>query len=78
MSLEKKELLTIGELSKLSGLPISTIRYYCDREILTPEYVGGLRMFRREEAMQKIARIRELKERGFKLTQIKEILKEEG
>ena len=77
MSLEKKEIVTIGELSKLSGLPTSTIRYYCDRGILTPEFIGGRRTFRREEVMKKIARILELKNKGFMLSQIKEILEKE-
>jgi len=77
MSLEEKELVTVGELSKLSGLPASTIRYYCDRGILVPEYVRRNRMFRREEAIKRINRILELKGKGYILDQIKEILEKE-
>lgn len=65
---------TIGQVSKLSDLPISTLRYY-DKEGLFPgiERNSGIRKFGEEE-LENIRVIECLKKSGWSIKEIKEFM----
>ncbi|KAM3091982.1 heavy metal-responsive transcriptional regulator [Phormidesmis sp. 146-35] len=71
------DLLKIGEVAEMSGLPIKTIRYYDEIELLTPT-VGrsqtGYRLFR-PEVFDRLTFIKRAQSLGLSLTEIKDILK---
>lgn len=67
--------LNIGEVARLSGVGIETIRFY-EREGLIPEpprKESGYRQYP-EETVARIRFIRRAKELGFSLKEIKELL----
>jgi len=73
-NMEKDEVLTIGELAEVSGVRLTTLKYYTELGIL-PFNQGGERLTRKynkEEALERLEKIKELKEK--RLT-IKEIVK---
>ena len=63
----------IGELSKLSKIPVKTLRYYDIEGILPPDYVDNLTGYRYYGAakLSDCYRIIALKELGFSLREIK-------
>ncbi|MGV0027414.1 heavy metal-responsive transcriptional regulator [Phormidesmis priestleyi] len=70
-------LLKIGEVAEMSGLPIKTIRYYDEIELLTPTVERsqtGYRLFRRE-VFDRLTFIKRAQSLGLSLTEIKDILK---
>jgi len=78
MPLEKtnKNLLRIGEIAKVAGIPLSTIRYYTDIGLLTvsSRTRGGYRLYDREEALSIIRKIKPVVDRRRTLQQIREDL----
>lgn len=66
---------TIGEVSKMFGLPVSTLRYY-DKEGLLPdlERVSGIRRFS-DKTVEAIQVIECLKKSGMEIKAIKEFMK---
>ena len=73
-NMEKDEVLTIGELAEVSGVRLTTLKYYTELGIL-PFNQGGERLTRKynkEEALERLEKIKEMKEK--RLT-IKEIVK---
>lgn len=70
-------MLKIGDFSKLSRVSIRMLRHYDEIDLLKPvkidEYTGY--RYYSEEQLPVMARIISLKDMGFKLTVIKEILK---
>ncbi|WP_297630186.1 MerR family transcriptional regulator [uncultured Clostridium sp.] len=66
----------IGEFSKLSCLSIAMIRYYGEIGILEPSYVNKENGYRYYEAEQLyiVATIQSLKQVGFGISEIKELL----
>lgn len=69
---------TIGEIARLSQVSIRTLHYYDEIELLPPSYVteAGHRKYD-EESLQKLYHILFLKESGFDLAKIKEIVAEQ-
>jgi DNA-binding transcriptional MerR regulator len=72
---EKTMPLKIGDLARLTGVPIKTIRYYEQRGLLEPGYrtEAGYRIFGPEE----VARLRFIKRAkllGLKLEEIRELV----
>lgn len=67
--------LTRGELAKMGGVHIETIRYYEKVELLPkpPRTNAGYRMFS-SESVDRIRFIRHAQELGFSLKEIKELL----
>jgi DNA-binding transcriptional MerR regulator len=77
-STKKDGLRTIGEVARLSGVPVKTIRHYSDEGILPPSGLteGGYRLYS-EEDRARLELIRTLRAAGFGLPTIKGLLREE-
>lgn len=73
--MHKQHLLKIGELASLSGVPIKTIRYYSDIGILPPSEISetGFRYYSGADAAR-LTLVRSLRESGFGLSRIQELL----
>jgi DNA-binding transcriptional MerR regulator len=68
--------MKIGEFAANHDITIDTIRHYMDLGLLVPEKVGGQYLFE-ESASKDLQNIIELKELGFSLGQIQEIIMHE-
>jgi len=70
-----KNLFQIGEIAKLAGVNIQTLRYYERRNILTPnsKKASGFRLYAKD-AVQTVRFIKHAQELGFKLEEIKQLL----
>lgn len=70
------EHVTVGELVRLTGCRYSTLKYYTEEEILPfeQEEENLTRRYKREESIERISLIQELKKQGNSIAQIKEIL----
>ena len=76
-AIEASELVTVGELVRLTGVRYSTLKYYTQEGILPflqPEE-NLTRRYRRVETLRRIEEIRELKSRGYSIPEIKDMLK---
>jgi DNA-binding transcriptional MerR regulator len=71
-----KNLLRIGEVAKVAGVPLSTVRYYTDIGLLkvASHTKGGYRLYDREEALSIIRKIKPVVDKRRTLMQIKEDL----
>jgi len=65
-----KERRSLEELSRESGLPARTIRYYIARGILPPPLVGGRDACYGREHAERLEKIAALQARGLTLAQI--------
>ena len=67
--------LKIGELAKQTGLPVGTLRYYSDLELLQPTHRGanGYRYYS-QDARKQVEFIKKAQAIGFTLEEIKQIL----
>ena len=68
-----KMLFKIGDFSKLTGLPVKTLRYYDDIDLFKPidvDLFTGYRYYR-EDQIQDLELIMKLKNIGFTLEEIK-------
>lgn len=72
----KRNLLKAGELAKKVGVLYTTIDYYTNIGLIeVVDYTQGkYRLFKKDEALARIARIKELKDRGLTLDKIKKKL----
>lgn len=75
-TIENSEYVTIGELVRLTGSRYSTLKYYTEEGMLPFEQAEEnlTRRYRRIESVQRIYTIKELREQGNSISQIKEIL----
>lgn len=66
-------LLRIGEFSKLSGVPIRTLRYYDEIDLFKPAEIDLFTDYRyyKEEQIEDLNLINNLKDVGFALEEIK-------
>ena len=73
--LEDCMMLGIGKVAAETNLTVRTLRYYDEINLLKPSYVAesGYRYYSKKDVL-KLQRILALKELGFNLNQIKEIL----
>jgi len=63
-------MLTIGEVAKRSGSPVSAIRFYADRELIPSSRTeGGQRLFRRE-VIRRVSFILISQQLGYTLKEI--------
>lgn len=67
--------LQIGELAKLSGVSVDTVRYYEKRKLIhsVSRTHGGYRLFD-SQAVEQIAFIKQAQDFGFSLDEIKDLL----
>ncbi len=74
------DFVTIGELVRLTETRYSTLKFYTEEGFLPFEQEEQrlTRRYPREETVKRIAYIKELKENGKTIPQIKEILKQDG
>lgn len=70
---EKRELFAIADLAGEFGISTRAIRFYESKGLLTPERVGGTRVFRRRDRARLILILRG-KRLGFSLKDIAEYL----
>lgn len=78
-SLEKilsSEYVSIGELVRLTGARYSTLKYYTEDGLLPFEQSGEnlTRRYSREESVERILRIKELRQKGKSIPEIREML----
>jgi DNA-binding transcriptional MerR regulator len=67
--------LRIGEVARRTGLPVKTIRYYCDEGLLQPKdrSAGGYRLFD-EENLAELTIIRALRAMDVSIPELARIL----
>ena len=72
----KKRSLTIGELSRRTGVPVKTLRFWSDEGLLPPatRTSGGYRLYA-EDATIRLDLVRTLREAGLGLEAIKKVLR---
>jgi DNA-binding transcriptional MerR regulator len=73
-----KERLAIGEISRRTGVPVKTLRFYSDEGLLPPveRSQSGYRLYG-DEALLRLDLIRTLREAGLGLDSIKKVLRRE-
>ncbi|MGW6424595.1 MerR family transcriptional regulator [Nocardia sp. NPDC055053] len=70
--------VSIGELARRTGLPVRTIRFYCDEGILeSGRSAGGHRMFDTVGATERLLLVRRMRALGLGLGSITEVLRGE-
>ena len=73
-TIEKNEVLTIGELAEVSGIRLTTLKYYTELGIL-PFNQGGERLTRKynkEEALERLKKIKKMKEKRLTIKEMVE------
>ncbi len=80
-SIEKileSEYITIGELVRITNSRYSTLKFYTEEGMLPfyQEDEGLTRRFKREEAVKRIEKIKELKRCGYRVDEIKDSFNE--
>lgn len=75
--IQTAELVTIGELVRLTGMRYSTLKFYTEEGMLPFEQAEEnlTRRYRRELTLKRLERIRQYKESGLSIPQIKELVK---
>jgi DNA-binding transcriptional MerR regulator len=78
--MKNKSFYTIGELSRISNIPITTLRYYNKIKLLSPSYIEPLSSYRyySHDQLFIVSIIKELKLFSFSLNEIKEFLKRDN
>jgi len=72
-----KKRYSISDIAEITGLSISTLRYYDEKAILIPFFRNpqtGYRYYSEEQVMQALS-IRELRQKDFSLNEMRELLK---
>ena len=75
-TIEKNNVLTIGELSEVSGTRLTTLKYYTELGILPFSQDGErlTRKYNKEKALERLEKIKELKEKRLTIKEIVEHL----
>lgn len=78
-TIEKSEYVTIGELVRLTGVRYSTLKFYTEEGMLPFEQAEEnlTRRYKREESVERITYIRQMREQKITIPEIKAILKSE-
>ena len=78
-TIEKSEYVTIGELVRLTGVRYSTLKFYTEEGMLPFEQAEEnlTRRYKREESVERITYIRQMREQKKTIPEIKAILKSE-
>lgn len=75
-SIENSEYVTIGELVRLTGFRYSTLKFYTEENMLPFEQAEEnlTRRYNRMESIQRILFVKELREQGKNISQIKAMI----
>ena len=78
-TIEKSEYVTIGELVRLTGVRYSTLKFYTEEGMLHFEQAEEnlTRRYKREESVERITYIKQMREQKITIPEIKAILKSE-
>ncbi len=76
--IEKSEYVTIGELVRLTNVRYSTLKYYTEEGMLPFEQAEEnlTRRYKREQSMIQIQKIKDLRQEGKSIPEIKTVLKQ--
>lgn len=76
--IEVSEYVTIGELVRLTNARYSTLKYYTEEGMLPFEQAEEnlTRRYKREQSMAQIQKIKDLRQQGKSIPEIKAILKQ--
>ena len=71
---EKNNILTIGELAEVSGIRLTTLKYYTELGILPFSQDGErlTRKYKEGKALERLEKIKELKEKRLTIKEIVE------
>ena len=71
-TIEKNNILTIGELANISGTRYSTLKYYTELGILPYQQAEErlTRKYDKEEAIKRLKKIKELKDKRLTIKEI--------
>ncbi len=74
--IEKSEYVTIGELVRLTNMRYSTLKYYTEEGMLPFEQTEEnlTRRYKREQSVAQIQKIKDLRQEGKSIPEIKVIL----
>ena len=77
--ISQADMVTIGELVRLTDTRYSTLKFYTEEGLLPFEQAGEnlTRRYRREESLARIAHIRQLRQEGKSVPEIKALLGQE-
>lgn len=77
--IERSEYVTIGELVRLTNMRYSTLKHYTEEGMLPFEQAEEnlTRRYKREQSIAQIQRIKDLRQEGKSISEIKSILKTE-
>jgi DNA-binding transcriptional MerR regulator len=69
---EKNNILTIGELAEVSGIRLTTLKYYTELGILPFNQAEKrlTRKYKEEEALERLEKIKDLKEKRLTIKEI--------
>ncbi len=69
---EKNNILTIGELAEVSGIRLTTLKYYTELGILPFNQAEKrlTRKYKKEKALERLEKIKELKEKRLTIKEI--------
>lgn len=75
--IQQSEYVTIGELVRLTEMRYSTLKFYTEEGMIPFEQAEEnlTRRYKREESIDRIRFIKELRDQGKTIPEIKEILK---
>lgn len=70
--MEERTMLKIGEIAGLCGLPVKTLRYYSEIDLLKPHYTDPSTKYRfyDEDQLKRLILILDLRDIGFTLAEI--------
>jgi len=69
---EKNNILTIGELAEVSGVRLTTLKYYTELGLLPFNQAEKrlTRKYKKEEALERLEKIKELKKKRLTIKEI--------
>lgn len=74
-NIRRDGLVSIGELSRVTGVPVRTLRFYCDNGVLESRRSGGgHRLFDPATTVDQVLLVRRLRTLGLSLSAIIEVL----
>lgn len=75
-TIAEAEYITIGELARLTGTRYSTLKFYTEEGMLPFQQEGEklVRRYHREESIRQLQRIRQMRQEGLTIPQIKAVL----